>query len=192
MKNALFVICLLGVALSISACAPARKVVPLSPPTVGDSIESALESGLVSPPNQEDPRRSSLIYTAYQSLGIQYKWGGESPENGFDCSGLMQYAYKVTGIDIPRTVVQQIEATYEIFEHELKPGDLAFYKTGRYDRHVGIYIGNGEFIHAGSGSGKVRMQRIDSPYWQRRLIRYGRVPLDVVANEYPTAQSVTY
>ena len=83
--------------------------------------------------------------------GVAYKWGGSSPEEGFDCSGLVQWAYDEAGISLPRTTDQQFVAPggIEVGRHDLRPGDLVFFRdsTG-YVHHVGISLGGSRFISA--------------------------------------------
>lgn len=121
------------------------------------------------------PARRALLSQAHQALGVRYKYGGETPREGFDCSGLTQYVYQhANGINIPRTAAQQSQASRTINFNQMKPGDLIFFRTsGRSVNHVGIYIGRGQFIHAASGGGKVSIDSLSKTYWQQRLIKFG-------------------
>lgn len=121
------------------------------------------------------PARRALLAQAYQSLGVPYKYGGETPREGFDCSGLTQYVYKnAQGISLPRTAEQQSKASRTISFEQMRPGDLIFFRTsGSAVNHVGIYIGRGEFIHAASGGGKVSVDNLSRTYWQQRLVKFG-------------------
>jgi cell wall-associated NlpC family hydrolase len=123
--------------------------------------------------NYSDPRRTNIVRTAHQMLGTRYKWGGESPREGFDCSGLTLYTLAKAGIRIPRRAAQQRDASRRVSYTQLQPGDLIFFKTGKTSDHVGIYIGNGEFIQAGSGSGRVKKEHLDNPYWKKRWVKFG-------------------
>lgn len=108
---------------------------------------------------------SDLVATAKTCLGVPYVWGGESM-SGFDCSGLVQYVYQQNGISIPRTCTTQYKVGVYVNQADLQPGDLVFfqntYTTGI--SHVGIYIGNGEFIHASSSNG-VMISKLSNSYW---------------------------
>ncbi len=118
--------------------------------------------------------RQQVIAAAKRQLGIRYRWGGNTPREGFDCSGFTKYSLKALGTRIPRTAAQQSKASRTISRHDLKPGDLIFFKTnGRVVNHVGIYLGNGHFIHAASGGGKVMVDDLRKNYWQKRLHKYG-------------------
>ncbi|MEZ5537894.1 MAG: C40 family peptidase [Thiolinea sp.] len=118
--------------------------------------------------------RQRIIAAAQQQLGIKYRWGGNSPREGFDCSGFTKYSLKAVGAQIPRTAAQQSKASRTISRRDLKPGDMIFFKTsGRIVNHVGIYLGNGRFIHAASGGGRVTTDDLRKSYWQKRLHKYG-------------------
>ena len=116
-------------------------------------------------------RASELAIRAMSMIGIRYKLGGNTPENGLDCSGLVRYLFKeVWNTELPRTseeisrVGQQVDAT------QLQPGDLVFYNTLRRSfSHVGIYLGDNKFIHAPSTGGEVRIESMDVGYWKTRF-----------------------
>ena len=108
---------------------------------------------------------ANLIATAKKYIGVKYVWGGTSP-TGFDCSGFVQYVFKQHGITLNRTVVTQYQHGTAVSRSNLQPGDLVFfqntYTTGL--SHIGIYIGNGEFIHASSSQG-VTISQLSNSYW---------------------------
>ena len=123
------------------------------------------------------PARRALMAQAHQALGVRYKYGGNSPGEGFDCSGLTSYIYKNgNGISLPRTAAEQSRATRTVAANDLRPGDLVFFRTsGGSVNHVGIYRGRGEFIHAATGGGRVMVGNLSDNYWQQRLVKFGRV-----------------
>ncbi|WP_406439625.1 NlpC/P60 family protein [Streptomyces sp. NBC_00631] len=105
-----------------------------------------------------DSRAAAAVAYAYAKLGSPYVWGATGPD-AFDCSGLAQAAYRSAGVSIPRTTYAQINAGRRVSRSELQPGDLVFFYSGI--SHVGIYIGNGEMIHAPNPSAPVRIAPID-------------------------------
>lgn len=106
-----------------------------------------------------------IIATAKQYLGVPYLWGGTTPA-GFDCSGLVQYVYKAHGIQLNRTCVTQYPQGTYVSKNELLPGDLVFFSNTYQSgiSHVGIYIGNGQFLHASSSQG-VTISYLSNSYW---------------------------
>lgn len=127
-------------------------------------------------PNQSQlsSARQKVLQAARRQLGVRYRWGGNTPRQGFDCSGFTKHAMRDSNITIPRTAAQQSRASRTISRSQLKPGDMIFFKTsGRHINHVGIYLGNGRFIHAASGGGKVTTDDLRKAYWQKRLHKYG-------------------
>lgn len=121
-----------------------------------------------------NPAREAILKAAYRSLGITYRWGGNTPREGFDCSGLTKFTHKNVHLSIPRTALEQSQASRTVSRRDLKPGDMIFFRTsGKTVNHVGIYVGNGKFIHAASGGGKVTLDDLRRAYWQQRLVKYG-------------------
>jgi len=119
--------------------------------------------------------RQKVVDIAKSYLGVRYVWGGTSP-NGFDCSGLVQYVYKKVGITLNRVAADQAKQGTKVSKAELKPGDLVFFNTGSGGiDHVGIYIGNGQFLHAANGRGKVIIDPLDHVYYKNRMITARRI-----------------
>jgi murein DD-endopeptidase len=107
---------------------------------------------------------------ATQLVGKPYRYGGASPSTGFDCSGLVQWSYSQAGRKLPRSTDDQRVAAQRIRLSELRPGDLIFFdQEGKKNSHVGIYVGNGEFVHAPSSGKRVRRDRLDAPYWSKHI-----------------------
>ena len=104
-------------------------------------------------------------------LGVDYKFGGNSPETGLDCSGLVRYVFQqVTGVTLPRTAKEMSRVGDKVALDELKPGDLVFFNTRRFAfSHVGIYLGDNRFIHAPSRGREVEVAAIDKSFWQKRF-----------------------
>jgi cell wall-associated NlpC family hydrolase len=111
--------------------------------------------------------RDIIVRCAMDMIDKGYKYGSQDPEGGFDCSGLVQFAYKQAGIDIPRTASAQYYKTLKIDLGKAKEGDLVFFSTvGPGPTHVGIYLGGGKFIHAPSEGKKIRQEDMNNNYWK--------------------------
>lgn len=115
-------------------------------------------------------RSPTLVSTALDVLGVKYKYGGESPNTGFDCSGLVSYAAeKSLGLKLPRRSADMARLGTSVKRSELKKGDLVFFNTrgARYS-HVGIYLGNQKFVHAPRTGAVVRIENMNIAYWKKR------------------------
>ena len=130
-------------------------------------------------------KASELVMQAMGLLGVPYKRGGTSEEKGFDCSGFVRYMYeKSVGLVLPRRAEEQAKVTEEISRSELKPGDLVFFNTlKRTFSHVGIYVGDGKFIHAPRPGKAVRVDDMREAYWQQRFNGARRVQAGKLQNE---------
>jgi cell wall-associated NlpC family hydrolase len=117
----------------------------------------------------------SIAGTALGLRGAPYRNGGSDPR-GFDCSGLIEYVYSQHGIAVPRTVEELHNAGRDVPTQDVQPGDLVFFDTtGRGPSHVGMSIGGDEFVHAPSGAGVVRVERLGAAYWAQRFIGVKRL-----------------
>lgn len=127
-------------------------------------------------PADQRIERDRVVEVARSMLGTPYRYGGESPHQGFDCSGLVQYTYQQAGMDVPRTTGQQYRRIQPIPSRFLRPGDLVFFSTrfNRFVSHVGIYLGNKRFIHAPSSGKEVSIASLEDPYWRRHFAAAGR------------------
>ena len=125
-------------------------------------------------------RASDLVVNAMGFLGVPYKRGGNSAETGFDCSGFVRAMYEQTvGLLLPRRADQQAAATQVIDKKELQPGDLVFFNTMRRTfSHVGIYIGDGKFVHSPRSGQTVRVESMQTSYWKKRFDGARRVVVD--------------
>ncbi len=114
---------------------------------------------------------SDLVMTAMGFLGVPYKRGGSDASVGFDCSGFVRSMYEQTiGLVLPRRAEEQARATTAISRDELRPGDLVFFNTMRRAfSHVGIYVGEGKFIHAPRSGARVRVEDMRAAYWTKRF-----------------------
>jgi cell wall-associated NlpC family hydrolase len=112
---------------------------------------------------------------ARKMVGKPYRYGGSSPA-GFDCSGLVQYSYKQAGVSLPRNTDEQLRLSQPLRGSHLRRGDLLFFdQEGKKKSHVGIYLGDGQFVHSPSSGKTVRTDRLDSPYWKKHLSEARRI-----------------
>ena len=130
-------------------------------------------------------KASELVIQAMGLLGVPYKRGGSSEEKGFDCSGFVRHMFeKSVGLVLPRRAEEQAKVTEEINRSDLKPGDLVFFNTmKRTFSHVGIYVGDGKFIHAPRPGKAVRVDDMREAYWQKRFNGARRVQSDKLQAE---------
>jgi cell wall-associated NlpC family hydrolase len=144
----------------IEAASPAgtdaATIVPMAPQSLaGRAVSSAQE----------------LVMQAMGLIGIRYTFGGRTPDTGFDCSGLVRYVFNhVTGRSLPHNSFEMARMGTRVEQAELQPGDLVFFNTrGQRFSHVGIYVGDGRFIHAPSRGGRVHIVNMGERYWVNRF-----------------------
>lgn len=119
--------------------------------------------------------RGPIVQLALSMVGVQYRYGGTHPREGFDCSGLVYYAFTSNGHGVPRTSRALFDVARKIPLAEAVEGDLVFFRDQEQLSHVGIYLGGGRFVHAPSRGGNVSVASIDAPYYQRNLVAVGRL-----------------
>lgn len=159
-------IALVALVLLLSACS-SRTPSPqpaYTPPVSSSSYQGGAED---------------VLFRALGLVGTPYRYGGNTPEGGFDCSGLIGYVYRdAAGISLPRST-RELSAmrTPDVRRDALQSGDLVFFATngGRAVSHAGIYVGEGRFVHAPSSGGTVRLDSLDNVYWQRAYLDAKRV-----------------
>ena len=164
-----------------------------------------LEKGLVtaavtSPPTETDfvrqvrDKASEMVLTAMNFLGVPYRRGGNNSEDGFDCSGFTRHVFEMSlGLVLPRRADEQARAPgfFQVKRDELKPGDLVFFNTlKRTFSHVGIYVGDGKFIHSPRTGGEVRVEDMRFVYWAKRFTGARRAEPSVATNA-PEATAAT-
>ena len=116
------------------------------------------------------------VQTALSMVEKPYKYRGETP-SGFDCSGLVRYSYLAAGMDVPHNTSALREHTRPVSSREMRKGDLVFFnQAGRKYSHVGIYVGEGRFVHAPSTGNSVRTDSIRDPYWKKHFLGARRLP----------------
>ena len=157
--NLLFLIGFIG--LILSGCASKSAHLPET---------EAEPTAATAPVIHASDRASSVALQALAHLGTPYRVGGLSPQNGFDCSGLVAYVYREgAGLALPRNTFDLAVLGQAVERAALRPGDLVFYNTQRREySHVGIYLGEDRFIHAPASGGEVRVENLRADYWVRR------------------------
>lgn len=149
---------MLSVALLLAACASAPA----------PSAPSAL-------PRASDQLAERAAKVAGSMLGRPYRYGGSTPA-GFDCSGLVNYSYARVGLSVARDTRGLLTQTAPVPARELRAGDLVFFdQEGKKRSHVGIYLGDGSFVHAPSSGGRVRTDQLESGYWSRHFVEARRI-----------------
>jgi cell wall-associated NlpC family hydrolase len=131
-------------------------------------------------PNFASPKAHEAFESAKKELGTPYQWGGSSPQTGFDCSGLMQWAYHQAGVNLPRVADEQFNVGTPVTINNLREGDLVFFRIGGGDvDHVGMYVGNNQFLEAPRTGEDVQYANLNDPYWKSQFAGARRiVPLD--------------
>jgi cell wall-associated NlpC family hydrolase len=154
------------------AVCPAELLETLFAPSLIDELTVSSAPAVLSEvaPASRDPRRT-LVDFAMQLRDIRYRRGGRLPATGFDCSGFVHYVFaNVLGLDLPSDSASQFTNGNEIARAEMQAGDLVFFRThGKRVSHVGIYLGDGRFIHAPTTGQRVRVNRLDESYWAQRF-----------------------
>jgi cell wall-associated NlpC family hydrolase len=130
---------------------------------------------VTTPAEVEATSGEKIVSIAEGLIGTPYRYGGETPRAGFDCSGLVFYSFEQMGLRVPRTAADQRKASERIGRNDLAPGDLVFFRSskGRID-HVGIYAGEGRFIHAPNSGSVVSYAYLDDPYYRSHFVSAGR------------------
>jgi cell wall-associated NlpC family hydrolase len=136
------------------------------------------------------PVPKTMVSTAMRFLGVKYRFGGDTPKEGFDCSGLVAYAAeKSLGLKLPRSARDQAQAGTSVDLGDLRRGDLVFFNTlGRRYSHVGIYLGDHKFVHAPRTGATIRVDDMDMAYWRSRY--NGARRLDVAGGERIASRAV--
>jgi cell wall-associated NlpC family hydrolase len=144
--------------------------------TVKRSTQLSRANGKLVPP-MATKESSNVLSRAVNVLGTPYRWGGSSPSKGFDCSGLVKYAFNDATFDLPRTSNAMASGHGEkVDRNDLKPGDLIFFNIkSRRVNHVAIYLGNDRFIHAPRRGKSVTIDTLKKPYWENHYVVAKRV-----------------
>lgn len=156
---------------SVAAAAPESAGDPIAHLLAAKSLPASSSGYGISYAAPTPDRASQLLMTALGHSGAKYRLGGTSRETGFDCSGFVQQMYhQAVGLKLPRDTASQAAATQAIDVAHLAPGDLVFFNTQRRAHsHVGIYMGEGKFIHAPRTGQRVRVENMNARYWKKRF-----------------------
>lgn len=162
--------CFAFAAVSTAAADPAlpgpadENIVPQLP--TAEKIEKEAEAV-----NPLPERLQELLIRAISLIGVKYKFGGSSAQSGFDCSGFVRHVFEATlAIELPRSSYAMARLGAKVESDDLRPGDLVFYNTlQRAFSHVGIYLGEGRFVHAPSRGKRVEIVDMSDKYWKRRF-----------------------
>jgi cell wall-associated NlpC family hydrolase len=116
-------------------------------------------------------KAGDVVVGALNMIGVRYRWGGNSPDSGLDCSGFVRYVFQDTlGMSLPRRAEEMSRVGEKVRVSELKPGDLVFFNTmRRAASHVGIYIGDNKFVHSPSTGSTIRVDDLENSYWEKRF-----------------------
>lgn len=158
----------LAVSVILTACATPR---PAPPPAGSAPAARPAPAATNYFSVHHEAQRQEVVLFALGLLDVGYRFGGRNPEAGMDCSGMVSYIVEqVSGQRLPHNAAQIAASTRPINVGELHPGDLVFFNTlNRRHSHMGVYIGDGRFIHAPSSRGSIRIDRLDNPYFAQRI-----------------------
>ena len=168
-RAALFALTLMGAgaggATGVALADPAPQLTTTAAPAAVLATEAQA-------PVQTGGRAADLVLDALSMIGVRYRYGGEHRATGVDCSGFVRDVYQRTlGLVLPHNAAQQSREGEKVAEDQLRPGDLVFFHTlRRAFSHVGIYIGNGQFIHAPRPGQRVQIESMATPYWAHRFV----------------------
>lgn len=166
---------LVGALLLLAACASSPRREATFKPS-----DSALANEPARAPENAVGTANDVLFRAMALVGTPYRWGGNTPTGGFDCSGLVAYIYRnAANINLPHSSRDMASVNGAKIKRmdDLVSGDLVFFGSSGGISHVGVYVGKGRFVHAPNSGGTVRLDDIDGPYW-RDHFEYGKRVLD--------------
>jgi cell wall-associated NlpC family hydrolase len=160
-------------ALSATAQADAQtsaQTTPQATPAAADGGAKSFLSGMAG-------KAGDVVVGALNMIGVRYRWGGNTPDSGLDCSGFVRYVFQDTlGLSLPRRAEEMSRVGEKVSLSNLKPGDLVFFNTMRRTfSHVGIYIGDNKFVHSPSTGSTIRVDDLDDGYWEKRFTGARRI-----------------
>jgi cell wall-associated NlpC family hydrolase len=166
-------ICTLAANLALAIAAVVLGGCASSPRSPEPSTERASPPEVTGRLNLEQANDVTLY--AISLVGTPYRFGGNTPESGFDCSGLIGHVYRArAAVATPRTVAQLADWGQAVTPQAVRTGDLVVFTQNRVASHAGIYVGDGRFVHAPSTGGEVRLEALNARHWSKMLISYRR------------------
>lgn len=135
------------------------------------------QATMFAPDNPQKNITDNVVRAAASQIGRPYKLGGTTPSAGFDCSGLIYWAYKQNGIEVPRITVTQAKAGKQAPKNSLRPGDILVFRSRSAPNglHTGVYIGRNKFIHAPNSRSKVKIETLKDSYWGKNFLQARRI-----------------
>jgi cell wall-associated NlpC family hydrolase len=193
-RNQLFFIIFASLLVGGCGTLPSGRDLPVAP---ARAEHAAAPVAAPSAPSTAPSRDTDMLFHALAAAGADYRPGGKSYRSGFDCSGLVAFVYREAyGLALPHNTQAQSEMGDAINTSDLQPGDLVFFNTQRKPfSHVGIYLGEGRFIHAPKEGAVVRTENLSARYWATRFDGARRIVPAIVTADYPAAPKkpvVTY
>ncbi|HKT91245.1 MAG TPA: C40 family peptidase [Paraburkholderia sp.] len=138
-------------------------------------------------------KAGDVVVGALNMIGVRYRWGGNSPDSGLDCSGFVRYVFQDTlGMSLPRRAEEMSRVGEKVSMSNLKPGDLVFFNTMRRTfSHVGIYIGDNKFVHSPSTGSTIRVDDLDDGYWEKRFTGARRIETSFTPDQQQSLKRVS-
>ncbi|WP_042273041.1 C40 family peptidase [Paraburkholderia heleia] len=168
------------------------------------AVQSALQNGNQATPAPAEGgakaflsgmagKAGDVVVGALNMIGVRYRWGGNSPDSGLDCSGFVRYVFQDTlGMSLPRRAEEMSRVGEKVSMSNLKPGDLVFFNTMRRTfSHVGIYIGDNKFVHSPSTGSTIRVDDLDDGYWEKRFTGARRVETSFTPDQQQSLKRVS-
>ncbi|WP_395067554.1 C40 family peptidase [Paraburkholderia silvatlantica] len=164
----------------------ANQATPAAAPAPTEGGAKAFLSGMAG-------KAGDVVVGALNMIGVRYRWGGNTPDSGLDCSGFVRYVFQDTlGMSLPRRAEEMSRVGEKVSMSNLKPGDLVFFNTMRRTfSHVGIYIGDNKFVHSPSTGSTIRVDDLDDGYWEKRFTGARRVETSFTPDQQQSLKRVS-
>ncbi|HKR39124.1 MAG TPA: C40 family peptidase [Paraburkholderia sp.] len=164
----------------------ANQATPAAAPAPTEGGAKAFLSGMAG-------KAGDVVVGALNMIGVRYRWGGNTPDSGLDCSGFVRYVFQDTlGMSLPRRAEEMSRVGEKVSMSNLKPGDLVFFNTMRRTfSHVGIYIGDNKFVHSPSTGSTIRVDDLDDGYWEKRFTGARRIETSFTPDQQQNLKRVS-